>query len=211
MSAADITPDHLRRLFLHRPVGGPGRGGRVRGDHDGNEGLRPSGPLRDAAVLVPLIDRPEGLTVLLTRRTAHLANHAGQISFPGGRVEPDDADREATALREAAEEVGLDPARVEVLGDLDLYLTRTGFQVVPVVALVHPPFTLTPDPCEVAATFEVPLAFILDPANRQRQSREFQGAQRHFWVFPYADHFIWGATAGMLVNLCDVLLRDDPS
>lgn len=195
------SADQVRALFARRR----GPTSRRRGDHDGNDGLEPSPPLREAAVLVPLVVRPPGLSLLLTRRTAHLANHAGQISFPGGRVEADDADSAATALREAEEEVGLPRDRVEVLGELDRYITRTGFSVAPVVGLVHPPFTLTPDPQEVAATFEVPLAFILDPANRRRQSREFLGVPRHFWTIPYGEHFIWGATAGMLVNLCEEL------
>ncbi|MGQ3046194.1 MAG: CoA pyrophosphatase [Niveispirillum sp.] len=183
---------------MEPPVGG-------RGDLDGNPGLPTVPTLRDAAVLVPLVDRVEGPTLLLTQRTAHLAAHAGQISFPGGGVEPHDIDPIATALRETEEEIGLPRSHVRVLGRLDTYITRTGFRVVPVVAHVRPPFTLTPDPNEVDAIFEVPLTFILNPASRVRESREFMGAQRHFWAFPYGDRYIWGATAGMLVNLCDVL------
>ncbi|MDZ5647392.1 CoA pyrophosphatase [Nitrospirillum sp. BR 11828] len=179
----------------------------ARGDRDGNtpDAVFDVPAVRDAAVLVPLVDRPDGMTVLLTQRTAHLAAHGGQISFPGGRVELEDTDAVATALRETEEEVGLPPTQVEVVGRLDTYHTRTGFRVVPVVGLVQPPFFLQPDPSEVQEVFEVPLAFILDPGSRQRQSREFKGALRHFWVFPYNERYIWGATAGMLVNLCDVL------
>lgn len=191
----------IRTLFqrLERPLG-------RRGDLDGNPGLpMVSVPLRDAAVLVPLIDRDEGPTILFTQRTAHLAAHAGQISFPGGGVEAHDTDAVATALRETEEEIGLARAHVEVLGHLDTYITRTGFSVVPIVARVRPPFTLVPDPNEVDAVFEVPLSFILDPASRIRESREYAGALRHFWAFPFGERYIWGATAGMLVNLCDVL------
>ncbi|TWB46505.1 CoA pyrophosphatase [Nitrospirillum viridazoti] len=208
----------VRRAFAQGPQGGrhegafafEGLGIGARGDRDGNEVdvggvFDPPPTVRDAAVLVPLVDRPEGMTVLLTQRSAHLAAHGGQISFPGGRVEPEDTDAIATALRETEEEVGLAPTQVEVVGRLDTYYTRTGFRVVPVVGLVNPPFFLQPDPFEVQEVFEVPLSFILDPGSRQRQSREFKGALRHFWVFPYDDRYIWGATAGMLVNLCEVL------
>nr|WP_225889979.1 CoA pyrophosphatase [Indioceanicola profundi] len=177
----------------------------IRGDHDGNPGLHPPAELRDAAVLVGLVAHDSGLTVMLTQRTAHLAAHAGQISFPGGRVEPEDQGPVDTALRETEEEVGLPRTRVEVLGFLDTYITRTGFRITPVVAIIRPPFILRPDPYEVEEVFEAPLSFILDPANRIRESREFKGAMRHFWAFPYGRHYIWGATAGMLINLCEVL------
>lgn len=159
-----------------------------------------------AAVLVPLVDRPEGLTVLLTRRTAHLDHHAGQISFPGGRIEDSDADPIAAALRETQEEIGLDPAHIEVLGRIDGYVTITNFAVVPVVAIVHPPFELRTDPFEVDEAFEVPLAFILDPANHQRHFRDGpDGKRRYFYALPYGPHYIWGATAAMLVNLAEAL------
>jgi len=169
--------------------------------------LVPLTELRAAAVLVALVDRPDGFTILLTRRTAHLARHAGQIAFPGGGVDAGDADELATALRETEEEIGLSRDYIEPVGRLDRYVTRTGFTVTPVVALVQPPFTLTIDPNEVDEAFEVPLAFILDPANRKRDSYEFQGVMRHFYVFPYAERHIWGATAGMLVNLAEILGR----
>ena len=178
----------------------------VRGDHNLNPDLRPKPPLTPAAVLVPLVLRPDELTVLLTKRTAHLAAHAGQISFPGGRLEPDDADAAAGALRETEEEIGLSPDRIEIIGRLDTYVVRTGFEVTPVVGLVTPPFTTSRDEFEVAEIFEVPLSFILDPKNHQRQSRvDFGGVKREFWVFPYRDYFIWGATAGMLINLYELL------
>lgn len=161
--------------------------------------------LRPAAVLVPLVQRPAGLTVLLTQRTDHLNNHAGQVSFPGGRLEDDDPGPEACALRETEEETGLSPDRVEILGRLDDYVTVTGFRVVPVVALVTSPFTLTPDPFEVAEVFEVPLAFLLDPANHKVVDRRVNGRPRPYYAMPYDRFYIWGATAGMLMNLYNVL------
>jgi 8-oxo-dGTP pyrophosphatase MutT (NUDIX family) len=199
-----ITSEELRRRFAGT-AGRPSRAPTVRGDHDLNPGMGTTGELLPAAVLVPLVERAEGLTIMLTQRTAHLAAHAGQISFPGGRMEPGDASDEATALRETQEEIGLCADRIELLGRLDTYLTRTGFRVTPVVGLVHPPFTLAPDPFEVAEVFEVPLAFVLDPTSVQRQSRIYNGVERSFYVFPYQQRRIWGATAGMLVNLCNVL------
>jgi 8-oxo-dGTP pyrophosphatase MutT (NUDIX family) len=167
--------------------------------------MEPQKPLTRAAVLVPLVDRQGGLTVLLTKRTDHLHDHAGQISFPGGRIDAGDADAVAAALREAEEEVGLPRERVEVLGRLDTYITRTGFEVTPVIGVVDPPAAFAPDPFEVAEVFEVPLSFIAQPGSAQRHSRQFQGQTRHFYVFPWQGYFIWGATAGMLVNLADIL------
>ena len=157
--------------------------------------------LTRAAVLVPVIERPGGLTVLLTQRTAHLNDHAGQVSFPGGRCEETDPSPIFTALRETEEEIGLDPALIEVLGLLPEYRTGTGFSVTPVVGLVRPPFELNPDSFEVAEVFETPLAFLLDPANHQRYSMEIGGIERHYYAMPYEGYFIWGATAGMLVSL----------
>jgi 8-oxo-dGTP pyrophosphatase MutT (NUDIX family) len=154
-----------------------------------------------AAVLVPLVNRPQGLQVLLTERTAHLSDHAGQISFPGGRVEADDAGNAAAALRETKEEVGLDPERVAVLGELAQYETVTGYRVTPIVGWVEPPFELAPDPFEVADIFEVPLAFLLDPANQQRHFRMLGEMRRDYWAIPYGDRYIWGATAAMLLIL----------
>jgi 8-oxo-dGTP pyrophosphatase MutT (NUDIX family) len=186
---------------------GSGTPSRRRGDDDLNlaSEMAPPPGLRKAAVLVPLVQRHEGMTVLLTRRTDHLAHHAGQISFPGGGIEDSDASPEAAALREAKEEIGLGAERVEILGRLDIYWTRTGFEITPVVAAVSPPLELVPDAQEVAEVFEVPLGFIADPANHQRHSREFKGQVRHFYVLPYTHYYIWGATAGMLVNLADRL------
>jgi len=164
--------------------------------------------LTSAAVLVPVIERPEGLTVLFTQRTAHLNDHAGQVSFPGGRCEVTDASPVFTALRETEEEIGLAPELIEILGILSEYRTGTGFSVTPVVGLVRPPFDLHPDSFEVAEVFETPLAFLLDPANHQRHSMEIGGVLRHYYAMPYEGHFIWGATAGMLVSLHRLLYGD---
>ena len=156
--------------------------------------------IRPAAVLVPIVRRENGLTVLLTRRTAHLNDHAGQISFPGGRSEPADAGAAETALRETAEEIGLAAARVEVLGELPQYVTVTGYRVTPVVGLVTPPLDLQPDGFEVAEVFEVPLMFLLDPANHQSNCVRYEGHERRYYAMPYRQYYIWGATAGMLMN-----------
>lgn len=179
---------------------------RRRGDHDLNPGMGAPDKTRAAAVLVPIVGRDDGLTVLLTRRSDSLPVHKGQISFPGGRVEEDDVDDVETALRETEEEIGLTRDRIEVIGRLDTYTTRTGFEVTPVVGLVRPPFDLTADPVEVAEIFEVPLDFVLDTGNHERHSRDWQQSTRHFWALPYQHYYIWGATAGMLVNLADVML-----
>ncbi|SLN34650.1 CoA pyrophosphatase [Oceanibacterium hippocampi] len=176
---------------------------RVRGDHELNPASAPpSGKkMRPAAVLVPIVDRPEGQSVLLTRRTPHLTKHAGQISFPGGRMEASDANPVETALRETEEEVGLDRGRIDVIGVLQTYLTVTGFSVTPVVGRVTPPFALTADPNEVAEIFEVPLAFLMDPANHRRHSGFYNGLRRYWHAMPYNEYYIWGATAGMLMDL----------
>lgn len=168
----------------------------------GDEGTRPGREtLTPASVLVPIVPRGAGLTVILTQRAAHLRDHSGQISFPGGRVAAGDPSPEATALRESREEIGLDSTRVELLGRLTEYRTRTGYLITPVVGVVVPPFELRADASEVDEIFEVPLAFLLDPANHQRHSREWRGEMRSFFAMPYEGRYIWGATAGMLVNL----------
>lgn len=171
----------------------------------------------DAAVLLALVQRAPGLSVLLTQRTAHLPTHAGQIAFAGGKVDAQDASVVATALREAQEEVGLHPRHVEVIGQLPVYTTGTGFQVTPVVALVQPPFELAPNPGEVDAVFEVPLDFLMNPANHRRHALDWQGRQRQWFSMPYleavgpaqtVERFIWGATAGMLRNFYRFLLAE---
>jgi 8-oxo-dGTP pyrophosphatase MutT (NUDIX family) len=168
-------------------------------DYDLNPEHSPThtAPLIPAAVLVPLtIKNP--MTVILTERTAHLSAHAGQIAFPGGKIDDADADASAAALREAHEEIGLDPALAEPLGYLEPYRTGTGYIITPVVALIAGDFTPNPDPAEVAATFEVPLSFLMDEHNHRIDSREWRGAKRHFYAMPYEQRYIWGATAGII-------------
>ena len=162
-----------------------------------------------AAVLVPVVNHPQGPTLIFTERTSHLYDHAGQISFPGGRVDDTDADREATALREAEEETGLHRSRVEIIGRLPDYDIMTGFRVTPIVGWVEPPYELKPDPFEVEKVFEVPLSFLLDPANHEAHSREVNGIIRHYYAMPYGDHYIWGATAGMVHLLYRALVEED--
>jgi 8-oxo-dGTP pyrophosphatase MutT (NUDIX family) len=163
--------------------------------------------ITEAAVLVPLVDRAGELQLLFTQRTAHLDDHAGQISFPGGRVEAGDASREVTALRETAEEIGLAPQLVAVLGRLPDYEIPSGFRITPIVGWVEPPFALNPDPFEVAAVFEAPLEHFLDAARYQRRQYRFRGRHRHYLAIPFEGRYIWGATAGMLYNLCRMLRR----
>ena len=218
-SANSLNRDWVIGRFLQ--LGRPGRRGfggtadaaeaaalreATRGDHDLNPGMTPpSTALRPAAVLVPLVDRPEGMSVLLTQRTPHLTAHAGQISFPGGRIEEGDADAIEAALRETEEEVGLTREHVRVIGRLDTYVTGTGFEITPVVGIIRVPFPLVIDPFEVAEAFEVPLSFVVNPRNHRRTTREFEHRTRVFFVLPYEGRNIWGATAGMLVNLAEVL------
>jgi 8-oxo-dGTP pyrophosphatase MutT (NUDIX family) len=195
-----LAPDALRQRFAAPPVWAPEFTG------DGARFATERAPAA-AAVLVALVEREEGVHVLLTRRTAHLRDHAGQVSFPGGRSEPEDADAAATALREAEEEIGLARQHPEVLGWLPPYSTVTSFVVTPVVALVRPPFELTLDAGEVESAFEVPLAWLMTPAHHQRHVWTFEGGQRQFLSMPWQRgpqgpaYFIWGATAAMLRNL----------
>ena len=168
----------------------------------------PKPPWKPASVLVPVVERPEGHTLLLTRRTERLQDHAGQVSFPGGGREASDADPVATALRETEEEVGLGRRHVEVVGYLPGYLTVSAYAVTPVVGLVTPDFRLSPDPLEVAEIFEVPFLFLADPLNRQVMERDFAGHRVSYYQFDYQGHVIWGATAAMLVGFMDTLAEE---
>jgi len=196
MKFPDFVPDEtwLRSRFAERRLVEPVTAG------DGHL-WRSDREIRPAAVLVPVVKRETELTVLFTRRTAHLNDHAGQISFPGGRAEPADAGAAETAMRETEEEIGLAAGRVEVLGQLPQYVTVTGYRVTPVVGLITPPLDLRPDDFEVAEVFEAPLAFLLDAANHQSNSVSWEGRERRYYAIPYGKYYIWGATAGMLMNL----------
>jgi len=170
---------------------------------------RPDGArVTEAAVLVPLVDRNGRVQLLLTQRTPHLDNHAGQISFPGGRVEEADASREETALRETEEEIGLPRSAVTLLGRLPVYDNLSGFRITPVVGWIEPPFVLKPDPFEVAAAFEAPLEHFLETANYQRREFHFRGRHRHYVAIPYEGRYIWGATAAMLYSFARMLASD---
>ena len=210
LAAAAFFARGCRRLTLDVPPGLTDPGiVPVRGDHDADPVMRKIAevrPIRPAAVLVPIIDHPEP-SVLLTQRAQHLPDHAGQVSFPGGKIDTGDTDPSASALREAQEEIGLDRAHVEPLGYLDLYMTTLGYRIVPLVARVRPGFKLRLNVAEVDATFEVPLAFLMDQANVQRHSREWQGMTRHYYAITFGERYIWGVTAGILRNLYDRIYR----
>ena len=176
--------------------------GRSMGEQVLNPGLlEDGGAFRDAAVLVPLVAHQSGVTALLTLRTPHLAVHAGQVAFPGGKIEPSDGGPAEAALREATEEIGLDPAGVAVVGYLDRYLTGTGYRITPVVARVAPEPMLALNPQEVQEAFEVPLAFLMNPQNHRLGSRIFMGRERHFYEMPFEGRYIWGITAGIIRDL----------
>jgi 8-oxo-dGTP pyrophosphatase MutT (NUDIX family) len=200
--AAELQAEALRRRFGQPPVWSP----EIAVERQFTTGRTPT----LASVLVPLVQRDEGLAVLLTQRTDHLTDHPGQVSFPGGRAEPEDADAVATALREAHEEIGFQPGQIDVIGQLPTYTTGTGFIVTPVVGLVQPDFSIQIDPFEVAEVFEVPLSFLMDPANHRWHVVEVDGSKREFLSMPWAGvdaagqprrYFVWGATAAMLRNL----------
>jgi 8-oxo-dGTP pyrophosphatase MutT (NUDIX family) len=202
--SAQLQPEALKARFAQPPIWQP--------EVDREPSFSSRAPAH-AAVLVPIVMRGTDPTVLLTQRTAHLSTHSGQIAFPGGKVDTEDASIQATALREAQEEVGLDPRHVQVIGQLPVYITGSAFWVTPVIALVSPDMTLTPNADEVDAVFEVPLAFLMDPANHRRHAFDWQGARREWFSMPYTEprtaadgqpvpveRFIWGATAAMLRN-----------
>lgn len=180
------------------------------GDHSLNPGMASKESLRDAAVLILLIPRDEGVTVLFTERTKTLNAHAGQISFPGGGVDEEDEDNKATALHEALEEIGLDPKNARVIGELEDYVTRTGFRIKPVVAVLEKDQEWVPNPGEVAKIFEVPLDFILKPGNLVKESLVFEGGERWFYACTFDGNHIWGATAGMLRSFADAI-ADPPA
>jgi len=172
---------------------------------DRNAWIRGDLPLIPAAVLVALINRPGGMTVLLTKRTEHLSSHAGQISFPGGRTDDSDRDARHTALRETEEEVGLGPESIEVVGQLDNYIVGTGYLVTPIIGIIEPPVDYNAHDHEVAEIFEPPLKFLMDPVNMKRHSREVNDVTRNFFAVTWKDYYIWGATAGMLRNLSEII------
>lgn len=186
-------------------------------DHDdltGDHSLNPeftqamvTAKMRDAAVLVPVVDRGSEATLLLTRRTDTLRKHSGQIAFPGGAIDPEDGTAENAALREANEEIGLVSERAEILGAMPRYLTGSGFSITPVLAVVNTPFDVHPNPDEVADIFEVPLSFLMNPDNHRRESRLFNGTERFYYAMPYHERFIWGVTAGIIRGLYERLYR----
>lgn len=199
-----IDKEMVRRAVTHA-VAGPSS------DYDLNPEVRDLLPaeraLRAAAVLCPIVERDSGLNVILTRRSDALRSHSGQVAFPGGRRDSTDPSLAHAALREAEEEIGLARDLVELIGAVDGHETVTGFSVTPFVGFVDPGFTPRPDPAEVAEVFETPLAFLMDPVNRQRHYRDWNGTRRYFYAMPYGDYYIWGATARMLVGLSDRIIN----
>ena len=210
LSAAELFARARARLTLDVPAGLTDASiTPARGDHDLDPVMQKVAevrPIRPAAVLVPVVDHPEP-TVLLTQRSAHLPDHAGQVSFPGGKIDKSDAHPLDSALREAEEEIGLDRGHVEPLGYLDLYMTTLGYRIVPVIARITPGFALTLNTSEVDAAFEVPLAFLMDQNNVQRHSRDWQGMTRHYYAITFGERYIWGVTAGILRNLHERIYR----
>ncbi len=200
----DEAEFRLRAAALHSAPPDVAR----RSDDDLNPEARlivPGAVPRPAAVLVPLVPRETGLHMILTQRTEHLSRHAGQVAFPGGRIDDTDENPVAAALRETEEETGIDRGYVETIGFLDTYLTGTAYRVIPVVGILRHGFTVTPQQSEVADVFEVPLAFLMNPKHHERHSREWQGRERFYFAMPYEGRYIWGATAGMIRNLYSLM------
>lgn len=205
--------DFRRRAEDHHPdneIAGPGPAILAHGDHVFNSDLvrgLMNVSLREAAVLIPIIDDGDDARVILTRRTVALRKHSGQVAFPGGAVDAEDKTPDIAALREAEEEIGLDRAHVEVVGQLPVYLTTTGFRITPVLSIVQPGYSLVANPDEVDEIFDVPLSFLMDPDNHIRESREWEGLMRHYYRMPYGEHNIWGVTAGIIRTLYERLYR----
>lgn len=196
----------ITRAALIRAISLPGD---RRSDYDLNPSVKASmskdRALRPAAVLCPIVERPGGLSVILTQRPDTMREHAGQVAFPGGKIDDTDADARAAALREASEEIGLPKRHAEVLGEIDHYETGTGFRVAPIVAMIHPSFQPRPDPREVAAVFEAPLDYLMNHANLKTHTGHWGGRERKYYAYDWEDRYIWGATAGMLKSLADRL------
>ncbi len=209
-----MTGEEMRAFIAQRLAAPQPSGPRPAGDFGYQPELRAQlaagRPFTPAAVLVPLFERDEELHVLLTRRADHLSNHAGQISFPGGRVDPVDPHPVETALREAEEEIALDRLYVDIAGQLGPYYSGTGFTITPVIGFLKDGFSVAPHEAEVAEIFDVPLAFLMDSANHQRHQKDYNGVMRQYYAMPYGRHYIWGATAGMLVNLWERLYGPVP-
>jgi 8-oxo-dGTP pyrophosphatase MutT (NUDIX family) len=202
---SSFAADDLRRLVSERLLPG---GSESHGDHVHSPGYADwviARAVKPAAVLVPFAERADGLNIILTKRLDNLRSHSGQVAFPGGKIDPDDPSPEAAALREAQEEIALDPALVEVMGRLPDYLSGSGYRIAPVLGLVDARAAMSANPDEVDYVFEVPLAFLMDPANHRRGSRIFQGTERQFIEMPYGEHYIWGVTAGIIRLLHDRL------
>lgn len=204
--AGDVAPlmaDDLRERVKRAAQAGASE---VLGDHSLNPGTKSAivkEGLRDAAVLIPIVDHPDGATMLLTKRTEKLRTHSGQIAFPGGGIDPEDASPEAAALRETEEEIGLDRNYIDVIGRMPDYYSGSGYRVAPIIGIVRPGFALSINPDEVDDTFEVPLSFLMNAANHRRESRVWQNVERHFYTMPYGDRYIWGLTAGIIRTVHD--------
>ena len=202
---AVMTREALAAWLAHSHQVAAGGDGAFSDDGESAINVHSGKPLKPAAVLILVINHPAAPTVLFTQRTAHLTDHAGQISFPGGRVETEDRDPFHTALREAEEETGVDASRIEIIGTIPQYTTGTGYLITPVVGWMEPPVEYRPDPTEVEECFEVPLSFLIDINNHHLETAMYKGRMRSYYALPYGRRYIWGATAGMLVTFTRVL------